>query len=254
VIYLILHGISWSLGTGDLVALGKDRILGIRDNSFLSTPLQETLKEKNIVTLAQARNPLNAPNLSDYWVNSIELGMEGILALEWDMFRRNLFDSGVILQEGFDQVMWMGGDNPGNPTARKFYLRIVSSKCLTKVESWRLSIWKWQIQLKVKMFIWLVIEEQILTWNMLQRKGWEGPGRCPLCKRDLEMPFHIFKLCPFSITVWKFLKHNLNLDGDWLGNTLSDCLKNWYMIKTMPTSIAAHVIWFTSLEHNKAIF
>jgi hypothetical protein len=67
------------------------------------------------------------------------------------------------------------GTSPGIPSARNFYLSIVSSKCYTKVERWRLSIWNWQIQLKVKLFIWLVIEEKILTWNMLQRKGWEGP-------------------------------------------------------------------------------
>jgi hypothetical protein len=111
-----------------------------------------------------------------------------------------------------------------------------------------------EIQLKIKLFIWLVIEEKILTWNMLQRKGWEGPGRCPLCKKDLETPLHIFKLCPFTLTVWKFLKQILILDGEWTGNSLLECLKNWYMNKRVPTVIAAYVIWFTWLERNRAIF
>jgi hypothetical protein len=144
VTYLILHGISWNPGSGDLVALGKDRILGIGDSSYLSTPLQASLKERNLVTLAQARNPSNTTNLSDYWVKSNDLGLEDDLAIEWDSYRKNLIDVGVILQEGLDQVMWTGGDSPGNPSARNFYLSIISSKCLTSVERWRLSIWKWK--------------------------------------------------------------------------------------------------------------
>jgi hypothetical protein len=39
VTYIILHGIRWSPRLGDLVALEKDCILRIEDNSYLSTPL-----------------------------------------------------------------------------------------------------------------------------------------------------------------------------------------------------------------------
>jgi hypothetical protein len=149
------------------VALGKDCILGIGDSSYLSIPLQASLKERNLENLAQARNPSNTTFLSDYWVKSNDLGLEEDLAIEWDSYRKNFIDAGVILQEGLDQIMWTGRDSPGNPSTRNFYLSIISSKCLTSVERWRLSIWKWNIQLKIKLFIWLVIEEKVLTWNML---------------------------------------------------------------------------------------
>jgi hypothetical protein len=75
------------------------------------TPTIGSIKRKDILTLAQAWNPLNEQNISTYWLNSNDLGLEGILASEWDMFRRTLIDSGVILQEGIDQVLWTGGDS-----------------------------------------------------------------------------------------------------------------------------------------------
>jgi hypothetical protein len=73
-------------------------------------------------------------------VKSNELGLEDDLDIEWELFGKILINVRVILQEGLDQVMWTCGDSPGNPSARNFYLSIVSSKCLTKVEKWRLSI------------------------------------------------------------------------------------------------------------------
>jgi len=48
VTYLILHGISWSPGLGDLVALGKDRILGIRDSSSFIHSIIRYIKRKKI--------------------------------------------------------------------------------------------------------------------------------------------------------------------------------------------------------------
>jgi hypothetical protein len=176
VVYLILHGLSWNLGSGHLIALGKDWILGMGDNSFLSIHLQDALRDKDIQTLAQMRNPFNDQTTSSYWLTSDELGLEGDLALEWEMYRRALIDSGALIQDNNDQLLWIGGDKSGIPSAKNFYSSIISSKSLSKVESWRLSIWNWKIQLKVKLFIWLAIEDKILTWNMLQKKGWEGPG------------------------------------------------------------------------------
>jgi hypothetical protein len=150
--------------------------------------------------------------------------------------------------------MWIGGDNSGSPSVKNFYWGIISTKSLMKVETWRQSIWKWKIQLKIKLFIWLAMEGKILTWDSLQKRGWEGPGRCPLCKQDSENIIHLFKLCPFAISVWNIVSKDLNLKRCWIGNTLSDCIKNWYEEKTVPTQITTHICWFIWIERNKAIF
>jgi hypothetical protein len=55
VVHLITHWLSWNPGMGQLIALGKDRILGLGKNSFLSSNIMSALKQRNIITLAQAR-------------------------------------------------------------------------------------------------------------------------------------------------------------------------------------------------------
>jgi hypothetical protein len=67
---------------------------------------------------------------------------------------------------------------------------------------WKVNIWKWDIQLKIKLFIWMAAEKKILTWDALQKKGWEGPGVFYLCKHDYEDINHIFIHCTFLKTVW----------------------------------------------------
>jgi len=79
-------------------------------------------------------------------------------------------------------------------------------------------------------------------------------GRCPLYKKDSESIIHLFKECPFSISVWKIIYQVLKLKRKWVGDTLLDCIKRWYMEKIVPTLIATHVIWFTWHEHNKENF
>lgn len=41
-----------------------------------------------------------------------------------------------------------------------------------------------------------------LTWEVLQKKGWQGPGRCALCQNAEESNFHMFFQCPVSQEIW----------------------------------------------------
>jgi hypothetical protein len=45
--------------------------------------------------------------------------------------------------------------------------------------------------------------------------------------------------CPFTKSVWEKVIIDQNLKNSWKGNTLSDCFKNWFEDKTIPTPIAA---------------
>jgi hypothetical protein len=183
-VHLITHWLSWNPGSGQLIALGKDRILGMGENSFLSINLMSALNHRNILTLAQARRHSDSQHLSSYWLSSSDLGFSGDIAAEWDQFRWALIDSGAFLQDTEDDLMWIGGDNSRSPTVKNIYWAIISTKNLRKVGTWRQSIWKWKIQLKIKLFIWLAAKGKILTWDTLQTRGWEGPGRCYLCKQE----------------------------------------------------------------------
>jgi hypothetical protein len=192
--------------------------------------------------------------LSSYWLSNIDLGLSSELVKEWDQLRCVLNESGALIHDEEDKLMWIGGDDSGIPSVKKFYLSIINSKSLLKVETWRRSIWKCKVQLKIKLFIWLALEGKILTWDSLQKRAWEGLGHCPLCKMESETIFHLFKSFPFTTNVWNKIINELNLKGHWTGSTLYDCIKYWYEDKSFSTQILALICWHIWHEQNRVIF
>ena len=83
------------------------------DSSFLSTNIMSALNQRNIITLAHARNSSDDQQLSSYWTCSNDLGFEGELAFEWDHLRREVIDYGSLIHDTKYKLMWIGGDNFG---------------------------------------------------------------------------------------------------------------------------------------------
>jgi hypothetical protein len=227
-IHLINHGLFWIPGRGTQIVLGKDRILGMGNSSFLSTNLINALHLRNVKTLAQVSSP------SEDWVFSFHTGK---VAENWGSQvnwtgNGNSLDLLLLIRERSvidkeDSLSWAGGDDSGVPTVKNFYMSIIRSKNLNKVEVWKTSIWKWNVPLKIKLFLWLAMEGKILTWESLQRRGWEGPGRCPLCRMDLETISHLFISCTFTRQVWDTLVVEFKLKCGWVGTNLSEGIKLW---------------------------
>jgi ribonuclease HI len=252
--HLILHWLCWEPSSGQLISIGIDRILGLENLSFLSQPLVSMLNQNHYHTLAQVRKQSNNLLLSDYWLTSYDLKLMGNLAVEWDHFRKALIDLGIILQDKEDNLIWSGGDKSGIPSVKNIYRGIVTTKCLKKIDRWQLSIWQWHIQLKVKLFVWLVVEGRILTWESLQVRGWAGPSRCALCKLDIETIPHLFITCPFTIAVWDRVKLLVNNKSTWVGNTVAECFKSCFEDKISSIPLVAHLCWFIWIKQNKALF
>jgi hypothetical protein len=102
-------------------------------------------------------------------------------------------------------------------------------------------MWKWKIQQKINLFLWLVVNNKILTWNNLQLRGWKGPGRCQLCKKDCEDSAHLFILCPFTKLIWLKIKNIKKFTQVWRGIHLNECLSNWTTNKNASPSLATYI-------------
>jgi len=135
-LFLILHGLSWLPGDGHSIHLGKDRILGLGDCSFLSRNLLVTLKDPNIFTLSQVYKLSDDHDLLSSWLNNSELNLMGDLAQEWNEYRSDLSTSGVLIHEKKDTLFCLGGDDFGFPTAKNIYSSIISVKGIMKVDFW----------------------------------------------------------------------------------------------------------------------
>ena len=74
------------------------------------------------------------------------------------------------------------------------------------------------------------IFRKALTWDVLSRNGWEGPGRCYLCKMEAESNYHLGVDCPFTKSVWIEIESKLNIKNLWTGDSILSCMKNWCYI------------------------
>jgi ribonuclease HI len=123
-----------------------------------------------------------------------------------------------------------------------------------QVNGWENKLWKWEVQLKKKLFIWMVVENKILTWQVLQGKGWQGPDRCPLCKVDNEDVDHLLVHCQFTQSIWGILSICLNQNFLWNGQSLTHYFESWVKDKCCPINLAVHLCCFIWAERNQVLF
>lgn len=108
----------------------------------------------------------------------------------------------VTLQD--DILLWSWNTSDGSITTNLAYLATCSS--IPKIGCWwHDQVWKWNIPPRVRVFIWLLLEEKILIWSNLQKRGFTRPSICPLCLNYEESLTHLFILYPFVMTVQSLL-------------------------------------------------
>jgi hypothetical protein len=119
-------------------------------------------------------------------------------------------------------------------------MALAKNKWLNVIGGWKRHLWKWDMAQKIKLFIWLSSENKILTWDTLQKKGWQSPNRCHLCSKYVESVYHLFVSCSFCWDVWLRIKKELNYLVVWEGSTLSDCFENWVKKEVVFITLALH--------------
>jgi len=72
-------------------------------------------------------------------------------------------------------------------------------------------IWKWQLPMNVKLFVRLLMEHRILTWDNLIKRGFQGPRICVICKESENFVLHLFGDCNFIKNIWQPISKELNL-------------------------------------------
>jgi len=191
---------------------------------------------------------------SKKWISAKDLGISGDLEMEWEQYCRDLNEAGVSLREKEDTLIWTGGDSTGRMLVKNIYSTLISIYEWPQTKRWKFKLWKWEIQLKKKLFIWLASENKILTWQVLQGKGWQGPGQCSLCKSEIEDVDHLFVHCQFIQTVWESLAIRLNRKFPWNGRTLCHFFETWMSDKECSSILVAHLCYNIWKERNQVIF
>jgi hypothetical protein len=87
-------------------------------------------------------------------------------------------------------------------------------------------LWKIKLSLKIKVFLWLLYKEAILTKDNLAKRNWHGNERCCFCN-NFEIVQHLFFDCALAKFIWRVVDlffrfgapNNIkNMFGSWVQN------------------------------------
>jgi hypothetical protein len=106
--------------------------------------------------------------------------------------------------------VWTGGDSSGIISVKNIYKALINSLDFPFTTDGYKSSGNGRFNLKIKLFLWLAANHKVLTWDSLQKKGWEGPGICQLCNCNSEDIDHILIHCPFTKEVWNHFFQSLS--------------------------------------------
>ena len=120
---------------------------------------------------------------------------------------------------------------------------------------WWKNLWKAEGPLKDKLTLRLTLNNKLLTWDNLQKRGWKGPNRCALCFSDEETVTHLFHSCSYAEAMWKTTCLDLKYQGN-PGTSLEHKVNAWWEDRSIRLYIAlpslfTHGIWW---ERNTTIF
>uniref|UniRef100_A0A8R7UQF7 Reverse transcriptase zinc-binding domain-containing protein n=1 Tax=Triticum urartu TaxID=4572 RepID=A0A8R7UQF7_TRIUA len=95
-----------------------------------------------------------------------------------------------------DQVYW-GLNGNGRFSTKSMYkwLENPLSGCHYR---W---IWKAKIPLKIKIFLWQLSQDAVLTRQVMKERRWPGDPKCSFCD-NTESSRHLFFTCPVAKVVW----------------------------------------------------
>eukprot|EP00253_Pinus_taeda_P036581 PITA_36581 len=202
----------WELASQNRDLIDKHtfwEIQGGAEANFWDDRWQQRERLNNIQNLLQihGRADENRISVKDYWkVNDISerwrvwedpTAWARDLSPELqDWYRKEMGSRRIRVRQGKDILRW-GNSMKGTFTTKEAYYLMDSHNREEGNMDWK-TIWEGNWWPKVTIFIWLATKNKILTWDRIQKKGFNGPSRCYLCNNDTETRDHLLVRCPYT--------------------------------------------------------
>jgi len=209
----------FKLVSGDQLRFWEDIWLGNQPLKFRYPVLFNIVRKKHAtVANVLSSSPLNI---------SFRRALVGNKLFEWHSLVASL--THVNLEEGLDIFIW-GLHKTGSFTVRSMYRALISNGINMSQEIWHL-----RIPLKIKIFLWFLKKEVLLTKDNLVRRNWRGNRTCEFCKQS-ESIQHRFFDCIYAKFLWRVIcsttglmppTNVVHLFGSWLnqgGSNLAELL------------------------------
>lgn len=169
--------------------------------------------------------------------------------------------TGVHFNSEHDTILW--NLEPTWIYTSKAAYRVLTSVGRTKCLNGKLCFtWKCPVPPTVKIFIYLVLNDKILTKNILNRRGMLVNLRCALCfSCQRETTLHLFFCCPYAIAIWRKVSSILQTKIMSIADSIQDWTRSWATVKqgigmkckTWATSFVC-TVWHIWKQRNMVLF
>jgi hypothetical protein len=116
---------------------------------------------------------------------------------------RELINS-VTLSETRDSVQWVLEKSSAFSTS-SLYNELTFTGCSNR---WLMNVWKTKVHLKIRIFLWQVINDKIQSAEQVKKRNWPGSVACKMCG-VLESTSHIFFHCALASFCWCMCRYAL---------------------------------------------
>lgn len=187
---------------------------------------------------------------SPVWKEGADLHLPQSMVPLWRVVKASLENSGISRTGTKDRLLW---SLQNHVSVRHIYADMISASIGSPPLIFPPCFWKAACPLKMIIFSWLLFENKILTWEILQKRSWQGPSRCSMCHNDGESNLHMFFQCPSSLHIWYVLSLHFGFPYN-LFSSVQEGFKWWSRQSTSWISLFIISCWFMWNWRNAHIF
>jgi len=204
------------VGNGQKLRIGRDPWVGCDQQHLLPAHIIAQLGQNGVFSLCHFAAPVQEVFGFQSWRRASSFGLVGQDEQILDNYSRALERAHIHLNLQEDLLIW--DVDPGGSYSPKIgYIKLSVDEGNREEVWWWRKIWKLQCPPKVKLFMWCVLEKKVPTWDFLQKRNFQGPGWCVLCKMSNETCSHLFLNCPYILKVWNECTKLLGVQCRWHG-------------------------------------
>lgn len=139
---------------------------------------------------------------SPIWMDEEDLSLSPSMRPVWSSAIQNFSSKDVHRFGNKDELVWALSKLSQPIRVKDIYNAMTACLPAGSDPIYPHSLWKVTCPLKMILFSWLVFSNKNLSWEVLQKKGWNGPSKCSMCLSDLESNVHMFFQCASTLQIW----------------------------------------------------
>ncbi|KAL9859832.1 putative RNA-directed DNA polymerase [Arabidopsis thaliana] len=186
---VVIPGLSWVIGDGKKTKFWKDKwLMSMALEECVTAPLPAGAEELRVCDLWEIGFGLRLDRITQYVADEVRLRLAAVVVDEVTGAR--------------DRFSW-NGSLDGQFSVRSAY-RVLTTDDSPKQDLRKLfdSVWKVVAPERVKIFLWLGVNQVIMTNMERQRRHLSDSGICQVCKGGEETILHVLRNCPAMYGLW----------------------------------------------------